>query len=85
MTIPDAAERALRGHLLDALQMALHGGEDYGSLHRAAKKPEGAAKAHPAMPTSSKSGEIVRGKEVTLNETNGSKRPLVAQGWDPFS
>ena len=85
VTIPNAAERALRGHRLDALQMALHGGEDYELLFTVPRKNLKRLQGAPGYADIKQIGEIVRGKEVTLNETNGSKRPLVAQGWDPFS
>lgn len=75
--------RQLRALRLDALSMALHGGEDYGLLftvpgRRAARIPKrfrGIELTH--------IGDIVRGDELTL-VGQGEERVLKPLGWDHF-
>lgn len=78
--IPDAL-RALR---LDALQLALHGGDDYELLFtvspRAARRLPHTFGGVPIAVI----GEITREKKMMLIGSRGSASPLRAAGWDPF-
>jgi thiamine-monophosphate kinase len=79
-----AVPAGLRSLRLDALTLALHGGEDYGLLftvprRRAARIPKkfGGTKL-------TRIGEMVRGRGVTLVSTNGKSSALEPRGWDHF-
>jgi thiamine-monophosphate kinase len=70
---------------MDSLQMALHGGDDYGLLiavHRGRVN-----RLHHAPDFSSLTciGEITQGRRILLVNGDGSATPLKAHGWDPFS
>jgi thiamine-monophosphate kinase len=81
-----AALSKYKGRLkLDPLQMALNGGEDYEILFtvppRKVKKLRGAPGFHQLTPI----GKITRSKSIALISPSGdTKKPLKAQGWDPF-
>ncbi|HVB99130.1 MAG TPA: thiamine-phosphate kinase [Candidatus Dormibacteraeota bacterium] len=69
---------------LDAIDLALNGGEDYGLLftvpaRRAARVP-GSFRGVPITCI----GEIVPGRGVKLVGSDGRERRLAAAGWDPF-
>jgi thiamine-monophosphate kinase len=72
-----------RSDAKDAAELALHGGDDYELLF--AVRPENArkiaSKFHGLALT--RIGEITRDKRV-LVEQDGTWRPLVSGGWDPF-
>lgn len=68
----------------DPLSLALNGGDDYELLFtvRANKAPQ--------MPRSfqgiklTEIGEITRGRRVLVMDQDGSTKPLIPHGWDPF-
>jgi thiamine-monophosphate kinase len=70
---------------LDALDLALHGGEDYELLFTVPKKRVA------RMPRMLKNvpltiiGEITSQRGITLVNSEGLGKPLQAGGWDPFS
>jgi len=69
---------------LNALELALHGGEDYGLLF--AVQPKSAKllrRFSPKIPLTC-IGEITRQKQILLIRDNGTQAPLLAKGWDPF-
>ena len=72
-----------RNDARNAVELALHGGDDYELLF--AVRPEIArkigSKFHGLALT--RIGEITRDKRV-LVEQDGTRRPLVSGGWDPF-
>jgi thiamine-monophosphate kinase len=76
--------RELRPLKLDALTLALHGGEDYGLLFTVP------ARSAPRIPntfhgtTLTHIGEIVRGRGVSLVDARGKISPLKPRGWDHF-
>lgn len=75
---------SLRGRRFDPLQMALHGGDDYGLLFTV---PPHLAKRLREAPDSrgiKRIGEITRNRRVVLVGADGRARPLLAMGWDPF-
>jgi thiamine-monophosphate kinase len=82
--IPAEQSKLARKLKLDPLQMALHGGDDYELLFsvppRLAKRLRGA----PEFRDISAIGEIERGKQILLVDSNGRAVPLKTGGWDPF-
>lgn len=69
---------------LNALELALHGGEDYGLLFTV--RPKSARllrRLSPKIPIT-RIGEITRQRQVVLIRDGGTEAPLLAQGWDPF-
>jgi thiamine-monophosphate kinase len=82
--ITPAAAQKLGKRKLDALQLALHGGEDYELLFtvspRHAKKLRDAPDASRLVLI----GEITRNKRIVLVDSNGASQPLKPSGWDPF-
>jgi thiamine-monophosphate kinase len=69
---------------LSALELALHGGEDYGLLFTV---PPNSAKLlrrfSPRIPITC-IGEITRQRQILLVRDNGTEVALLAKGWDPF-
>jgi thiamine-monophosphate kinase len=82
--ILDAAARTLRSRRLDALQMALHGGEDYELLFTVPRKILRRLRGAPKFAEITQIGEIIRGRKIIL-EADGRSRELKPAGWDPFS
>ncbi|MGB7025336.1 MAG: thiamine-phosphate kinase [Candidatus Acidiferrales bacterium] len=83
--IPTVKIPAALAHLdLNALELALHGGEDYGLLFTV--HPESAKllrRLWSKIPITC-IGEITRQKQIVLIRDNGTEAPLLAKGWDPF-
>jgi len=77
---------AARLHLqnLDALQLALHGGEDYGLLFTARPKFTTFLRHLSSKIPVTCIGEITRPKQIVLVHDNAAETPLPARGWDPF-
>jgi len=73
-----------RGLKLDALKMALHGGEDYELLFTVSPRNVKNLRAAPGFAQLKAIGEVTRGKSVVLIDKNGTKQHLVPRGWDPF-
>lgn len=75
---------ALARQKFDGLDLALHGGEDYGLLFIV---PPNSAKLlrrfSPRIPITC-IGEITRQTQVLLVRDKGTEALLLAQGWDPF-
>jgi thiamine-monophosphate kinase len=83
--IPKVKIPAALAHLnLNALELALHGGEDYGLLFTV---PPNSAKLlrrfSPRIPITC-IGEITRQRQILLVRDNGTEVALLAKGWDPF-
>lgn len=82
--IPAVAVPARAGLRADALQFALHGGDDYELLLAVPSRL-----AH-RIPVSFRGlrlsciGEITREPTIFLQDANGRSKPLRAEGWDPF-
>ena len=75
---------ALAHQKFDALEFALHGGEDYGLLFTV--RPKSAKllrRFSPKIPLTC-IGEITRQKQILLVHGNGTQAALPAKGWDPF-
>lgn len=68
----------------DALQLALHGGDDYELLFTVAQRnARKMPKAFRGLPLS-RIGTIVRGTKIRLVQPDDSESDLVGGGWDPF-
>jgi thiamine-monophosphate kinase len=79
-----AVPGGLRSLKLDAMTLALHGGEDYGLLFTV--PPRRAARIPKTFRSTAltRIGEIVRGRGVALVGVGGRASPLEARGWDHF-
>ncbi|MHB8487439.1 MAG: thiamine-phosphate kinase [Candidatus Acidiferrales bacterium] len=69
---------------LNALELALHGGEDYCLLFTV--RPKSAKRLGRVSPKFRITciGEITRQKQITLVRDDGTEALLLAKGWDPF-
>lgn len=75
---------ALANQKLDMLELALHGGEDYGLLFTVRLKSAKLLRHFsPKIPITC-IGEITRQRQIVLVRDNGTETPLLAKGWDPF-
>ena len=88
-TIPvaDALDRGADALGVDALQLALTGGEDYELLATIPKAAVAAARAdlfEAFATTLSDIGEVVEGSGVVALRDDGSESPLEPAGWDHF-
>jgi thiamine-monophosphate kinase len=84
VAIPEAAAGKLRKGAGDALQMALHGGEDYGLLFTVPPRREKKLRGAPGCSEITRVGEIVRGRRLLIAGRDGRAKELAAGGWDPF-
>jgi thiamine-monophosphate kinase len=78
--VPDG----LRALKLDALTLALHGGEDYGLLFTVPQRLAARIPNRFHGLALRRIGEIVRGRGVTLIGADGRSSSLKPLGWDPF-
>ena len=74
----------LRSLKLDALRLALHGGEDYALLFTVPKRMAARVPRTFRGTKLTRIGEIVRGREVGLVSADGEDSPLEPRGWDHF-
>lgn len=74
----------LRSLRLDALTLALHGGEDYGLLFTVPKQLAARIPRSFRGTALTRVGEIVRGRGVMLIGADGKSAALEARGWDHF-
>jgi thiamine-monophosphate kinase len=68
----------------DALELALHGGDDYELLFTVAKRDVGRVPRSLGGVGITAIGEITRGREVMVVGESGRRQLLKAGGWDPF-
>ncbi len=69
---------------IDALTLALNGGDDYELLFTARpSKARQVPRAFQGVPLTA-IGEIIRERSLTLVQPDGRERPLRSGGWDPF-
>jgi thiamine-monophosphate kinase len=80
VTVPDK----LRALPLDALTMALHGGEDYGLLFTVPKRWAARIPKSFRGTALTRIGEIVRGRGLTLTGADGKRSAIEPRGWDHF-
>lgn len=69
---------------LDALLLALHGGDDYELLFTVPPRNVRRLRAAPGFSELTPIGEISRARKILLEAPDGSARPLRPLGWDPF-
>jgi thiamine-monophosphate kinase len=69
---------------LDALTLALHGGEDYGLLFTVPRRLAARMPRRLHGTTLARIGEIIRGRGVRLVDAGGKSSALEALGWDHF-
>lgn len=75
---------ALARQRFDALELALHGGEDYGLLFTVSLKSANRLRHLPSKVSVTCIGEVTRQKQILLVRDDGTSAPLLAKGWDPF-
>lgn len=69
---------------LDALQLALHGGDDYELLFTVPKnKAERLPRLVGGVPIT-RIGEVTQAREVSVTDSDGRSRVLEPRGWDSF-
>jgi thiamine-monophosphate kinase len=85
VSIPADLSRGIGKLKLDSLQMALHGGDDYGLLVTIPRRRANRLQRAPDRSSLICIGEITRGRRIRLVSGDGSATPLDADGWDPFS
>jgi thiamine-monophosphate kinase len=69
---------------LDPLEMALHGGDDYELLFTVPRRLAKRLHSVPEFRDITAIGEIERGKQILLVDSDGRAQPLKSSGWDPF-
>jgi thiamine-monophosphate kinase len=85
--LPTAQIAGLKALLpkFDQLDIALHGGDDYELLFTVPRnKSRKIPKSFQGVPLT-EVGEITSQRKLLLVDSNGKERPLIAEGWDPFS
>jgi thiamine-monophosphate kinase len=82
VSIPAGLFRGARR--MDPLQMALHGGDDYGLLIAVPRRRVNRLQRAPDFSSLTCIGEITPGRRILLVNDNGSTTALGAHGWDPF-
>jgi thiamine-monophosphate kinase len=83
VTVPEGLREAGRRRF-DALELALHGGDDYELLFTVPRSKAGLLQRAPGGAKLSAIGEITREKRMVLVGTAGKKEILRAGGWDSF-
>ena len=84
VTIPVDMSRRLRGRNLDPLSMALHGGEDYELLFTVSPRNVKRLQRAPGFRELTPIGEITNSRRIVLVGEDGTPKPLLPHGWDPF-
>jgi thiamine-monophosphate kinase len=84
IAIPAEQSKLARKLKLDPLEMALHGGDDYELLFTVPRRLAKSLRSAPEFPEITAIGEIERGKQILLVDSDGRAQPLKPGGWDPF-
>jgi thiamine-monophosphate kinase len=82
--LPKGTARKLRGVRLDALQLALDGGEDYELLFTVPRRNVAKLRGAPGFSQLTAIGEIMRDRKILLVDSASRSLPLKSAGWDPF-
>ncbi len=85
VAIPANLFRAATKPKFSALQLALHGGDDYGLVFTVAPQRTKRLQRAPDFSSLTCIGQITSGRKILLISDDGSAKPLEARGWDPFS
>jgi thiamine-monophosphate kinase len=75
---------AVRAAGLDALELALHGGDDYELLFTVAKRDAVRVPRSVGGVAITAIGKITRGRKVLVVDQKGRRQLLETGGWDPF-
>jgi thiamine-monophosphate kinase len=84
VAIPASLSALTKKLRLDPLQMALHGGDDYGLLFTVSPRRAKLLRRAPGHTAIAAIGEITSAKQILLLAPNGSHSPLAPRGWDSF-
>jgi len=84
VSIPADLFRGSRKLKLYPLQMALHGGDDYGLLIAIPRRRVNRLQRAPDFSSLTCIGEITPGRRILIGN-DGFAKPLEARGWDSFS
>jgi thiamine-monophosphate kinase len=82
--IPCTRLPLMPGLRLDALQLALHGGDDYELLFAVPRRLAHRIPARFRGLRLTRIGEITKPRAVLLQDEHGQSKPLRSAGWDPF-
>jgi thiamine-monophosphate kinase len=86
--IPEASIPSTVSNLLlgagTALNMALHGGDDYELLFTVPRRNIRRLRSAPGFSGLTCIGEVTRGRQILIVGAKGEARPLKPAGWDPF-
>ena len=84
VSIPPGRFRETKKLKLNSLQMALHGGDDYGLLFTVPRRRVNMLRRAPGFSSLACIGQITSARKILLVNDEGSATPLEAHGWDPF-
>jgi thiamine-monophosphate kinase len=79
-----AQSRNFKGVSFDPLELALHGGDDYGLLFTVPRKLAARLRRAPEFRDITQIGEIVSGSGISIVDSDGRARALKPLGWDSF-
>jgi thiamine-monophosphate kinase len=82
--IPRVSLPVMPGPRLDAVQLALHGGDDYELLFSVPRQLAHRIPARFRGLRLTRIGEITKPRAVLLQDEHGRSKPLHSAGWDPF-
>jgi thiamine-monophosphate kinase len=79
-----AQSRSLKNLNYDPMELALHGGDDYGLLFTVPRKLAARLRRAPGFRDITEIGEVVSGSGILLVNADGRARRLKPRGWDSF-
>src|ERR1700719_4982154 len=85
VAVPANLFRAATRPKFSALQLALHGGDDYGLVFTAPRQRTKRLQRAPDSSSLTCIGQITSGRKILLIGHGGSAKPVEARGWDPVS
>jgi thiamine-monophosphate kinase len=85
VAVPANLFRAATRPKFSALQLALHGGDDYGLVFTVPRQRTKRLQRAPDSSSLTCIGQITSGRKILLIGHGGSAKPVEARGWDPFS
>jgi thiamine-monophosphate kinase len=84
VALPRSIARLLPQRTRDALQMALHGGDDYELLFAVSQRNEKKLRKAPGFAELTCIGEFTANRGVVIVDPHGRAKPLKVGGWDSF-
>jgi thiamine-monophosphate kinase len=85
VAIPANLFRVTNQLKVNPLQLALHGGDDYGLVFTVPPRRTKRLQRGPDFSSLTCIGQITSGRKIQLIGDDGSTKPLEARGWDPFT